>query len=194
MQTVNRATQEWRHERRQAAAARTSAILSSMNLTIGFRCVALSTICCACSALVPCQTALPSAGSCGAPAGGCCCCCCGCCSGWAAMPPGGLLEPCTGRLSGQRALQRTGARGKETDESQPSAERFCVRPARLASGCAPGGGRQRGRREAPSAGSLDSSCGQLSLGSGLAQWNVDRQRSALFARLRHCSEGRRLFG
>ena len=83
--------------------------------------------------------------------------------------------------------------GRKPMKANPALNVFaCGQPgwlqvARLAAGAS-------GDDEAPSAGSLDSSCGQLSLGSGLAQWNVDRQRSALFARLRHCSEGRRLFG
>lgn len=117
-------TKNWSPQGRrlQAAAAgerrrrrRTSAILSSMNLTIGFRRDALSTICCACSALVPCQTALPSAGSCGALAGGCCGCCCGCCSCCAAMLRGGLLEPWAGRPRGCRTVQRAEDRDKQAE-------------------------------------------------------------------------------
>ena len=60
---------------------RTSSIFCSINLTIGLREVALSTISLQCAASVPSHWFLPSAGS-----PGCCCCCVGCCSAAMLLP------------------------------------------------------------------------------------------------------------
>ena len=87
------AGQRRQRRRRRRRRRPTSAILSSMNFTMGLRSAALSTICWQWSALVPSHAALPSAGSCGGPGGCAACCCCCCRSGCAAMLPGERATP-----------------------------------------------------------------------------------------------------